>query len=111
MPGFLSKLKAKLSRKGKKGKKGEAAPAAEPEVAAAAAASEDQQVSIQPHPAKSNDPADLNPPQPGGGMRHDGGMEAHHARDPHVPAPEVLSSLPEPATHEELQARQAELNK
>ena len=46
---------------------------------------------------KSNDPADLNPPQPGGGMRHDGGMEAHHARDPHVPAPEVLSSLPEPA--------------
>ncbi|KAL1727885.1 hypothetical protein EV714DRAFT_216331 [Schizophyllum commune] len=110
MPGFLSKLKAKLSRKGKKGKK-EAAPAAEPEVAAAAATSEDQQVSIQPHPAKSNDPADLNPPQPGGGMRHDGGMEAHHARDPHVPAPEVLSSLPEPATHEELQARQAELNK
>ena len=50
MPGFLSKLKAKLSRKGKKGKKEEAAPAAEPEVAAAAT-SEDQQVSIQPHPA------------------------------------------------------------
>ena len=50
MPGFLSKLKAKLSRKGKKGKKEEAA-AAEPAAEAAAATSEDQQVSIQPHPA------------------------------------------------------------
>ena len=50
MPGFLSKLKAKLSRKGKKGKKEEAAPA-EPAAEAAAATSEDQQVSIQPHPA------------------------------------------------------------
>ncbi|KAL1739511.1 hypothetical protein HDZ31DRAFT_49273 [Schizophyllum fasciatum] len=101
MPGFLSKLKAKFGKKNKKSKE---------EPAATAAATEEPTVSIQPHPAKSNDPADLNPPQPGGGLRHDGGMEAHHARDPHVPAPEVRDNLPEPATREELQARQAELN-
>ncbi|TRM64332.1 hypothetical protein BD626DRAFT_547474 [Schizophyllum amplum] len=96
MPGFFAKLKAKLGNKKTKSK---------------STPQEEGTVSIQPHPAKTNDPADLNPPQPGGGLRHDGGMEAHHARDPHVPAPEIANNLPEPAGHDELRARQAELNK
>ncbi|KAF8994040.1 hypothetical protein BDQ17DRAFT_1311813 [Cyathus striatus] len=63
--------------------------------------------SIQPHPAKTNDPADL---QPSGGLRNQGGMEAFHARDPYVPSKEIRDNLPEPLSREELQARTAALN-
>ncbi|PPQ76258.1 hypothetical protein CVT26_009847 [Gymnopilus dilepis] len=62
--------------------------------------------SILPHPAKTNDPADL---QPSGGLRSGGPMEAFHARDPHVPNDEIKRNMPLPASHEELQARQAAL--
>ncbi|KAI0028874.1 hypothetical protein K488DRAFT_57605 [Vararia minispora EC-137] len=67
-----------------------------------------KEYSIQPHPAKTNDPADL---QPHGGLNSNHQADAFHARDPHVPAPHIANNLPEPASREELRARQAELNK
>ncbi|KAG7440474.1 uncharacterized protein BT62DRAFT_938009 [Guyanagaster necrorhizus] len=66
--------------------------------------------SIQPHPAKTNDPSDLNQPA-GGGLRSDPVVGAHHARDPHIPKQDVLNSLEQPLSREELRKRQAELNK
>ncbi|SJL09218.1 uncharacterized protein ARMOST_12594 [Armillaria ostoyae] len=68
--------------------------------------------SIQPHPAKTNDPSDLNPPNQGaGGLKSDPVMGAHHARDPHIPRQDILNSLEQPLSREELSKRQAELNK
>ncbi|KAI0717347.1 hypothetical protein C8T65DRAFT_641150 [Cerioporus squamosus] len=65
---------------------------------------------ILPHPAKSNDPRDLEPPQPGGGLNSKPEYEAFHARDPHVPSPQVMNNLSPPKTREELRARAQELN-
>ncbi|KAK0444250.1 uncharacterized protein EV420DRAFT_1574966 [Desarmillaria tabescens] len=46
--------------------------------------------SILPHPAKTNNPSDLNPPNQGaGGLRSDPVMGAHHARDPHIPKQDI----------------------
>ncbi|EIM83747.1 uncharacterized protein STEHIDRAFT_123361 [Stereum hirsutum FP-91666 SS1] len=70
----------------------------------------EQQVGIQPHPAKTNDPSDLAP-QPGGGLTSKPELQAHHARDPHVPSPQVAANVEEPKSREELRARAAELNK
>jgi len=70
--------------------------------------------SIQPHPAKTNDPADLNPnpaPQPGGGLQSSQAYQAHHATGPFIPDQQMMASLEQPKTREELHARQAELNK
>jgi len=67
--------------------------------------------SIQPHPAKSNDPADLQYKGPGGGLATSNPMAAHHARGPHVPNQEILSNIEQPLSREELRARAAELNK
>ncbi|KAJ7267397.1 hypothetical protein C8J57DRAFT_1327618 [Mycena rebaudengoi] len=71
---------------------------------------EEPAYSIQPHPAKSNDPADLMP-EATGGLGSDPIGKAFHARDPHLPTAQVMAGLEKPATREELQARQAELNK
>ncbi|KAJ7472333.1 hypothetical protein B0H11DRAFT_1811663 [Mycena galericulata] len=73
-------------------------------------ATEEPTYSIQPHPAKSNDPADLAPPQTGG-LASNPNEQAFHARDPHVPSQQVMAGLEKPATREELHARAAELNK
>ncbi|KAJ6611178.1 hypothetical protein B0H10DRAFT_1661600, partial [Mycena sp. CBHHK59/15] len=70
---------------------------------------EEPTFSIQPHPAKSNDPADLQPAT--GGLASDPNWQAFHARDPHVPTAQVMAGLEQPLSREELQARQAELNK
>ncbi|KAF8201191.1 hypothetical protein K438DRAFT_1582128 [Mycena galopus ATCC 62051] len=70
---------------------------------------DEQSFSIQPHPAKSNDPADLQ--EQTGGLASNPNEQAFHARDPHVPSTQVMASLEEPLSREELQARQAELNK
>ncbi|KAN0125836.1 hypothetical protein V8E52_001043 [Russula decolorans] len=68
---------------------------------------QEQSFTIQPHPAKTNDPADLT-----GGPQ--AGTEAYqkalHARDPHIPSEETLKSVEKPKTREELRARAAELN-
>ncbi|TFK50455.1 hypothetical protein OE88DRAFT_1660868 [Heliocybe sulcata] len=71
---------------------------------------QEQSFSIQPHPAKSNNPGDLEPPQPGGGLNSNPELGAFHARDPHVPSQEIRNNLPEPASRDELKARSAQLN-
>ncbi|KAJ7100679.1 hypothetical protein B0H15DRAFT_943979 [Mycena belliarum] len=98
MPSFFSKALKRMSGS----KKSETKPAA--------AAGEEPTLSIQPHPAKSNDPADLQPPQTGG-LASNPNDQAFHARDPHVPSAQVMAGLEQPKTREELQARAAELNK
>jgi len=73
-------------------------------------ASKETAFSTQPHPAKTNDPADLQAPGSGsGGSRQGAHMEAFHAREPYVPSDQIKNNLPEPLSHEELQARQAAL--
>ncbi|KAH9975472.1 hypothetical protein BGW80DRAFT_1297253 [Lactifluus volemus] len=77
-------------------------------------ASREQQFSIQPHPAKSNNPADLTAgdgPQPGCGLDSQSGAEIFHARGPHIPSEDIVKNLEQPQTREELHARAAELNK
>ncbi|TRM63073.1 hypothetical protein BD626DRAFT_457258 [Schizophyllum amplum] len=71
----------------------------------------EQTFNILPHPAKSNDPADLNPPHQGGGLRSNPIQGALHARDPYVPPPHIRNNMPEPKGRDELRARQAELNR
>ncbi|KIY52140.1 hypothetical protein FISHEDRAFT_70098 [Fistulina hepatica ATCC 64428] len=63
--------------------------------------------SIQPHPAKTNDPADLQPKHQGGGLR--GAGHAFQAFD--VPGPQIPHDMPAAQSHDELQARQEQLNK
>ncbi|KAG9311437.1 hypothetical protein JVU11DRAFT_8550 [Chiua virens] len=70
----------------------------------------DQQFNILPHPAKSNNPADLvekGDPLLGSNPA----MMAHHARGPHIPSQEVLNKLDAPLSREELRKRAEELNK
>ncbi|OSD08049.1 hypothetical protein PYCCODRAFT_1463294 [Trametes coccinea BRFM310] len=67
----------------------------------------EQTFSIQPHPAKTNDPRDLQ----GGNFGGDPKVGAFHARDPYVPAPEIKDNMPPAKSREELRARAAELNK
>ncbi|KAF9223149.1 hypothetical protein BS17DRAFT_755013 [Gyrodon lividus] len=71
-----------------------------------------QWFNILPHPAKSNNPADLiDPSQPGGGLSSKPEFQAHHARDPHVPSQEILNTLEAPLSREELRKISEELNK
>ncbi|KAH7915569.1 hypothetical protein BJ138DRAFT_997734 [Hygrophoropsis aurantiaca] len=72
---------------------------------------EEQMFSIQPHPAKSNNPGEVEEPQVGAGLNSNPELQAHHARGPHVPSPEILNRLEQPKTHEELEKRTAELNR
>ncbi|KAF7419414.1 hypothetical protein PC9H_002004 [Pleurotus ostreatus] len=69
--------------------------------------SKEQQFTIQPHPAKTNDPNDLKPSV---GFLANAGIAAHHATGPQIPNQEILNSLEQPLSREELQKRQAELN-
>ncbi|KAG1791256.1 uncharacterized protein HD556DRAFT_1241125 [Suillus plorans] len=70
---------------------------------------QEQQFNILPHPAKSNDPADL--------VGRDAGLtskpefHAYHARDPHVPSKDIVNGLEAPLSREELHRRAEELNK
>ncbi|KZV80112.1 hypothetical protein EXIGLDRAFT_781410 [Exidia glandulosa HHB12029] len=102
MSSFVNKVKSKFAdRRRSKG----AAPATEPTY------------SIQPHPAKTNDPSDLARPapgMPGGGLNQ--GMQQYPdvapyaAKGPFIPPPEIAGNLDKPATREELHARTAALN-
>ncbi|KZT25881.1 hypothetical protein NEOLEDRAFT_1132881 [Neolentinus lepideus HHB14362 ss-1] len=92
MSSFFNKLKGKTSGKHNNQGQGE------------------QSFNIQPHPAKTNDPRDLEPPQPGGGLNSKPEYGALHARDPYVPSEEIKNSLPQPASRDELRARSAQLN-
>ncbi|KAI5118303.1 hypothetical protein M0805_003822 [Coniferiporia weirii] len=73
----------------------------------------EQQFSIQPHPAKTNDPADLNGPQSGGGLAtaRDPASAVHNTPGPVIPNAEMQRNIPPPAGRDELNARAAELNK
>lgn len=71
---------------------------------------EEQMFHILPHPAKSNNPADLEREQDPL-KRSDAPFEAFHARDPYVPSKEIRDNMPPALSREELQARQAQLNK
>lgn len=73
-------------------------------------AAEEQQFSIQPHPAKTNNPADLAP-QPGAGITSKPEFEAFHTPGPYVPSAATANSVEPPKSREELRARAAELNK
>ncbi|KAI1798173.1 hypothetical protein LXA43DRAFT_1176588 [Ganoderma leucocontextum] len=67
--------------------------------------------SILPHPAKTNDPYDLAPPQLGGGLSSVPEYAAFQAHGPYIPPPNILDNLPLPESKEKLQARQEELNR
>ncbi|KAF8586748.1 hypothetical protein K439DRAFT_1340166 [Ramaria rubella] len=70
-----------------------------------------QQFTIQPHPAKTNDPRDLEPPQPGAGLNNKPEIAAHHAHGPQIPNEAIVSNLEQPASREELKRRAEELNR
>jgi len=70
---------------------------------------EQHQFNILPHPAKSNDPADLV--GGGTGLNSKPEFHAYHARDPHVPSQEIINSLEAPKSRDELRKRAEELNK
>jgi len=72
---------------------------------------DEQSFTTQPHPAKSNDPADLERPQGGTGLSSNPAIQAHHAKGPYIPSSELTNNLEQPASREELRARAAELNK
>ncbi|KAJ7054103.1 hypothetical protein C8F01DRAFT_1259855 [Mycena amicta] len=103
MPSFISKVFKRMS------KKPDSKPAAASD-SASAPAGEEPTFSIQPHPAKTNNPADLLPEQTGG-LASNPNEAVFHARDPHVPSAQILAGLEQPLSREELQKRQAELNK
>ncbi|TFK23293.1 hypothetical protein FA15DRAFT_670576 [Coprinopsis marcescibilis] len=69
----------------------------------------EQSFHILPHPAKTNNPADLQPEQREQ-LRSDP-VQAFHARDPYVPDPKILENLPPATSREELQKRQDEINR
>ncbi|EGN94422.1 hypothetical protein SERLA73DRAFT_62207 [Serpula lacrymans var. lacrymans S7.3] len=73
--------------------------------------SEEQRFGILPHPAKSNNPAELENPQAGAGLNDNLGIQAHHAHGPHIPSRDVANNLEQPASREELRKRGEELNK
>jgi hypothetical protein len=100
MPSFFDKLKAKVSSK----RKSSSGPVV------AQDKSSEPSFSTQPHPATSNDPADLQRGQQGG-LATSNQMAGHHARDPHVPSQQIQNNLEQPLSREELRARAQELNK
>ncbi|TDL20348.1 hypothetical protein BD410DRAFT_791155 [Rickenella mellea] len=71
----------------------------------------EQQFTIQPHPAKTNNPADLEPPQLGAGLNNKPEFSAHQTPGPYVPSAAIASNIEPPASREEMRARQVELNK
>ncbi|KIJ16238.1 hypothetical protein PAXINDRAFT_132885 [Paxillus involutus ATCC 200175] len=72
----------------------------------------EQLFSILPHPAKSNNPADLiDFSQPGPGLNSNPEFQAYRAREPHIPSQEILNKLEAPLSREELRKRAEELNK
>jgi len=65
---------------------------------------------ILPHPARTNDPRDLEPPQLGAGLNSNPEQQAFHARGPYKPSQQVMQGVEQPRSREELKARAAQLN-
>jgi len=73
---------------------------------------QEQNFSILPHPAKSNDPADLQRETGGGLQSSQGAFSAFtSAPGPVVPNQEMLNNVSSAKTSEELNELQAQLNK
>ncbi|KAL7411902.1 hypothetical protein BDY24DRAFT_416805 [Mrakia frigida] len=66
----------------------------------------EQEFTIQPHPATTNNPETDPALQAGSGK-----ASATGARDPYVPSKDIAESLEKPKSREELQAASAALNK
>jgi len=102
MSSFINKFKTKLSeRRRSKEIKRESAPA-QP----GSASQGEPTFSIQPHPAKTNDPADLTRGQPVDGMPGGGlnsGMQQYPevapyaAKGPYEPSQAIQAAMPQPA--------------
>ncbi|KAF5310147.1 hypothetical protein D9619_010393 [Psilocybe cf. subviscida] len=95
MTGFINKVKEAISGGHHENK-------TEATHTSSASKPQEQQFSIQPHPATTNDPADLQP-------FRDGKVDAFHAHEPYVPSDNIKSNMPAPLSREELQERQAAL--
>ena len=57
---------------------------------------------ILPHPAKTNNPADLDSEPAAHGGLQSAGMNAYNAKGPHVVSDEVAKGLEEPKSREEV---------
>jgi len=70
---------------------------------------EEPTFNILPHPAKTNNPADLADPEEHGGLQS-ASANAYNARGPHVPSKEIAEGLEQPKSREELKMEAAKLN-
>ncbi|WWD22722.1 hypothetical protein CI109_107215 [Kwoniella shandongensis] len=70
---------------------------------------DEQSFNILPHPAKTNNPADLQDPAQHGGLQS-ASANAYNAKGPHVPSKEVAEGLEKPKSRDELKAEAAKLN-
>ncbi|WVQ64341.1 uncharacterized protein L199_002503 [Kwoniella botswanensis] len=71
---------------------------------------QEQSFNILPHPAKSNNPADLNSePAEHGGLQS-ASYNAYNAKGPHIPSHEIQQGLEKPKSREELKAEAEKLN-
>ncbi|CAD6575818.1 MAG: hypothetical protein TREMPRED_001500 [Tremellales sp. Tagirdzhanova-0007] len=71
---------------------------------------EEQQFSILPHPAKTNNPSDLDSePATQGGLQS-ASANAYNAKGPHVPSKDVADGLEKPKSRDELRAEAERLN-
>ncbi|OWZ59922.1 hypothetical protein AYX14_01404 [Cryptococcus neoformans] len=65
---------------------------------------------ILPHPAKTNNPADLTgEPAEHGGLQS-ASANAYNAKPPYIPNKEIAEGLEKPKTREELRAEAQQLN-
>ncbi|ORX35058.1 hypothetical protein BD324DRAFT_633767 [Kockovaella imperatae] len=71
---------------------------------------EEQQFNILPHPAKTNNPADLVSDPAGQGGLQGSGPNAFNAKEPHIPSQAVAQGLEQPKTRDELKAEAEKLN-
>ncbi|KAK4686997.1 hypothetical protein P7C73_g3128, partial [Tremellales sp. Uapishka_1] len=69
----------------------------------------EQQFNILPHPATTNNPADLQDPATHGGLQSSS-ANAFNAKGPFVPSKETAEGLEQPKTRDELKAEAAKLN-
>ncbi|KAI5981548.1 hypothetical protein EDD15DRAFT_2183052 [Pisolithus albus] len=70
----------------------------------------EQRFNILPHPAKTNNPADLDSTSRKD-ITENPAVLAHHARDPYIPSQDLVNKLDAPLSREELKKRSEELNR
>ncbi|KAF7324712.1 hypothetical protein MKEN_00512800 [Mycena kentingensis (nom. inval.)] len=111
MPSFISKVSKAFKRMSKSGEpKSAGAESTSPTSATSPDAAKDEPTfSIQPHPAKTNDPADLLPSEQTGGLASNPNAAIHNAHGPFISGQGV--EIPMPESGNDLQARQAALDK